>query len=271
VTIPDRFAANVAWLFTEHRWRDRFAAAADAGFTAVEFPWPDDPAATLTAVRAAGLRVALLNMPAGNLAAGERGWPNDRARDGEWRAAFTDALELGTGLRCPTINVLAGNLLARHPIDDQLACLEENLRWALPRARDANVAIVSELLNRPENPDYLLTHVADAAPLLDRIGPLGWRLQLDTYHLGLTEPDVPAAIRHAAGRIGHVQVADVPGRHEPGTGALDWASIGAALADVGYRGSIGLEYVPTRPVTAIPEDLMRWGWDGGNAVVPWGG
>jgi hydroxypyruvate isomerase len=250
-TIPERFAANVAWLFTEVPWLDRFAAAREAGFAAVEFPWPEDPAATAGAVRAAGLRVALLNAPAGDLAAGERGWPNDPARVREWRDAFASALELAQDVGCPTINVLAGNRVAHAAEMDQRACLEANLRWATEGAAPAGVTVVTELLNREENPDYLLATLDDAAPLLERLAPLGWRLQLDTWHLALTGPDVGAAIRRAGAHIGHVQVADVPGRHEPGTGALDWASIGNALRDVGYDGAFGLEYRPTSDVSWI--------------------
>ena len=271
MTIPAGFAANVAWLFTEHAWPDRFAAAAAAGFGAVEFPWPDDPAATAVAVRAAAVRVAMLNMPAGDLAAGERGWPNDPARVTEWRSAVREALDLASAVSCPTVNVLAGNELPDIPLDDQLTCFEANLTWALEHARDAGVTLASEVLNRQENPDYLLVSLADAQSMPDRLFELGWKLQLDTWHLGLTEPDVPAAIVRAGGRIGHVQVADVPGRHEPGTGELDWAAVGAALAEVRYAGSIGLEYVPSRPVIAVPEALMRWDWARGDPVGTWGG
>jgi hydroxypyruvate isomerase len=248
VTVPARFAANVAWLFADRPWVDRFAAAADAGFARVEFPWPDDPTATADAVRAAGLAVALLNMPAGDLDAGERGWPNDADRADEWRGAFLTALELAAAVGCPTVNVLAGNDTRAASRERQLTCLEENLRWALTGAAEAGVTLVTELLNRRENPDYLLATLDDAAQLLDRIGPLGWKLQLDTHHLGLSVDDVAAAIRSAAGHIGHVQVADVPGRHEPGTGSLDWPAIGAALRDAGYGGPIGLEY---RPLTRV--------------------
>ena len=245
MTIPAHFAANVAWLFTEHPWRDRFAAAADAGFAAVEFPWPDDPAGTVEAVSAAGLRVALLNMPAGDLAAGERGWPNDPARFEEWRSAMRAALDLATELSCPTVNVLAGNELADVPIDDQLFCFEASLTWALQHARNGGVTLVTEILNRQENPDYLLVSLADGQSMPHRLFELGWKFQMDTYHLGLVEPDVPAAIRAAGPLIGHVQVADVPDRHEPGTGTLDWEAIGAALRAVGYGGAIGLEYRPS--------------------------
>jgi hydroxypyruvate isomerase len=253
--IPERFAANVAWLFAEEPWLDRFGAAADAGFVRVEFPWPDDPAATAHAVRTAGLGVAMLNMPAGDLAAGERGWPNDPDRTAEWRDAFREALELAGDVGCPTVNVLAGNRVGGATQAAQLERLEENLRWALAAAADAGVMLVTELLNRRENPEYLLPTLDAAAALLERLGPLGWRLQLDTHHLGLTVDDVPEAIRAAAGHIGHVQVADVPGRHEPGTGSLDWTAIGAALDDAGYRGPIGLEY---RPLTGIIDgDWLR--------------
>lgn len=244
MTIPERFAANVAWLFTELPSLDRFAAARSAGFASVEFPWPDDPAATADAVRSAGLRVAMLNMPAGDLAAGERGWPNDPSRVGEWRDAFTDALALARQVRGPTMNVLAGNAVDGVTRDAQLGCLEDNLRWALRSAAANGTTLVTELLNRQENPSYLLVTLDDFEPLLARLAPLGWKLQLDTYHLGLTDANVPAAIRRAGRHIGHVQVADVPGRHEPGTGRLDWGAIGMALDAAGYARSVGLEYSP---------------------------
>jgi len=253
VTVPVRFAANVAWLFADRPWVDRFAAAADAGFARVEFPWPDDPPATADAVRGAGLGVALLNMTAGDLGAGERGWPNDADRVDEWRDGFRQALELAAAVGCRTVNVLAGNDTGAASLARQLTCLEETLRWALPVAADAGVTLVTELLNRRENPDYLLATLDDAAPLLERLGPMGWKLQLDTHHLGLTVDDVPSAIRSAAGHIGHVQVADVPGRHEPGTGSLDWPAIGAALRDARYAGPIGLEY---QPLTGVVDG--RW-------------
>ena len=251
--IPERYAANVAWLFTEHPWPARFAAARDAGFATVVFPWPEDPTTTPDAVREAGLRVAMLNAPAGDLAAGERGWPNDPARMDEWRNGFGSALELAVELSCPTINVLGGNRVPHATEADQLACLEENLRWALAEVRPTGVAVVTELLNRQENPDYLLVALDDAGPMLERLAPIGWRLQLDTWHLGQAGLDVAAAIRRAGPHVGHVQVADVPGRHEPGTGGLDWRAIAEALRAIGYDGFIGLEYRPAGGLGWIAE------------------
>lgn len=257
--LSTRFAANVAWLFAEHPWQGRFAAARDAGFAAVEFPWPEDPPATAAAVRDAGLRVALLNVDAGDLAEGERGWPNDPTRIGEWRTALDAALNLARTLACPTINVLAGTWVHGPSEAEQVACLEDNLQWALPRAADAGVTLVTELLNRRENPRYLLATLDDAEPLLERLAPLGWRLQLDTWHVGITDADVPAVIRRAGGAIGHVQVADVPGRGEPGSGSLDWDAVGVALAETRYGGAIGLEYRPSAGTLASLRAVDRLG------------
>ena len=249
--IPERFAANVAWLFTDRPWLDRFDTARAAGFASVEFPWPDDPASTAAAVRSAGLRVVMLNAPAGDLGAGERGFPNDPGRVAEWRDGFRSALRLCRETGCPTVNVLAGNRIGGDAPDAQRACLEDNLRWALDSAASEGVTVVTEVLNRFEQPDYLLVSLDDAAVLLDRLAPIGWKLQLDTYHLGRAGGDVAAEIRRAAGVIGHLQVADVPGRHEPGTGSLDWVAIPAALRAAGYRGAIGLEYRPTSDLSWI--------------------
>jgi hydroxypyruvate isomerase len=243
--IPDRLAANLAWLFTDVPWPQRFTAAREAGFVAVEFPWPAHPAATAAAVRRAGLRVALINAPAGDLAAGDRGWPNDPARAGEWREACGAALDLANEVGCPTVNILAGNRLDGVPDDAQRACLDGNLQWALAAARARGVTLVTELLNRRENPRYPFASVRDAEALLERLGDSGLKLQLDTYHLGLGASAVSSEIRRAGRSIGHVQVADVPGRHEPGTGGLDWIAILDALRQVGYEGHIGLEYRPT--------------------------
>jgi hydroxypyruvate isomerase len=256
VTIPSHLAANIAWLFTEHPWPDRFRAARDAGFSAVEMPWPDDPAATAAAVRASRLEVAMLNMPAGNLAAGDRGWPNDPARTDEWRAAFHEALDLASTLAAPLINVLAGNRIGRD-LSRELDCLESNLAWALERAASRGVGVVTEVLNRRENPAYLIATLDDATPLVRTLAPVGWRLQLDTYHLALSEVDVPSAIRTAGGHLGHLQVADAPGRNEPGTGTLDWAAMRHALEDVGYQGMIGFEYRPRSTTLAGLPNAVR--------------
>ena len=250
-----RFAANIGFLFREVPWLERFAAARSAGFDTVEFAWPTAPPdKVVAAVRGSGLAVALINMPAGDLDAGERGHTNDpRARD-RWRRDFDAAIDLARSIGCPVVNVLAGNRVDDIPRDAQLACVRENLAWALPRAREARVQLVVELLNPTDSPRYLVTSLAATVELLDAFDGAGLRLQFDTYHVAQVAPDVTTAFRELAGQIGHVQVADFPGRHEPGTGGIDWDEFFGALDDAGYEGAVGLEYVPTG---ATP-DALNW-------------
>jgi hydroxypyruvate isomerase len=241
-----RLAANLAFLFTDLPWSQRPAAARDAEFDAVEFPWPDDPDEMSEAVGRAGIGVALLNMPAGDLAAGERGFGNDLDRRDEWRDGLDRTLRLATRLDCATVNALAGTWRPGVDREAQTRCLADNLAWGFERAATAGVRLVVEPINSRDIPDYLLPRVADLLALLDGLGlstPPG--VQLDTYHFAAEGQD-PVKWIHALGpRIGHVQLADHPGRHEPGSGSLPIPAILGALAETGYRGSIGLEYVPT--------------------------
>lgn len=240
-----RFAANIGFLFREVPWLERFAAARAAGFDAVEFAWPAAPPDKVIAgVRGSGLAVALINMPAGDLDAGERGHANDpRSRD-RWRRDFDAAIDLAGSIGCPVVNVLAGNRVDDVSLDLQVGCLHENLAWALPRARDARVRLVVELLNPIDNPRYLVTTLAAAVELLDAFDGAGLRFQFDTYHVAQVAADVSAAFREVGGRVGHVQIADFPGRHEPGTGGIDWDAFFGALDEAGYEGAVGLEYGP---------------------------
>jgi hydroxypyruvate isomerase len=257
-----RFAANVGFLFAELPFLERFVAAHAAGFEAVEFAWPPEPISVVAdAVHAAGLRVALLNMPAGDLAAGDRGWPNDPGRVGEWRQAFDQALAAAELLGCDRINVLAGNRLPDMAWERQQATLHDNLRWALERSASA-ATLLLEVLNPIDTPDYLLVDPAAAVELIDAIGSNRLRLQFDTYHFGTLGFDVAAAFARFAPLIGHVQVADVPGRASPGTGALDFPAFFAAVAHAGYGGAIGLEYVTDGDTQAalgwLPRPARRW-------------
>lgn len=245
--------ANLGFLFTEVAFLDRFSAARRAGFTAVEFPWPAVDAAALVATAvAAEVRVAQLNMAAGDLAAGERGWPNDPARREQWREALLTALALAARLGCPAVNVLAGNRVAARGMEEQRACLRDNLDWALPIARRQDTVLLLEVLNDRDTPEYLLTDLDAAAGLVRATGDAALRLQFDTYHIGLLYgPDaVPRAFASVASLVGHVQVADVPGRHEPGTGQVDFAAFFAQLRRAGYAGAVAAEYVPATSTTA---------------------
>ncbi len=259
---PLRLAANLGLLFAEAAFLDRFRAASRAGFTAVEFPWPPAPPDAVVAAAAdSGVAVVQLNMAAGDLAAGERGWPNDPARRVEWREAFLAAMALAARLDCPAVNVLAGNRVTGRGLAEQRACLSDNLAWALPTARRHGRMLLLEVLNDRDTPRYLLTRLDDAAQLVRRAGDPALRLQFDTYHVGrLHGPAaVPQRFAAMAPLVGHVQVADVPGRHEPGTGRVDFAAFFAELRRAGYGGEVAAEYVPRRTTTAGLGWLNR-GW-----------
>lgn len=249
------YAVNLGFLFTEEAFLDRFAAARRAGFTAVEFPWPDVAIADVAAaVHAAGVHVVQLNCHAGDLGAGERGYPNDPSLRRRWRAVLDEALAWSGRLGCGLVNVLAGNRIEGMHGEAQWACLEENLAWALPRARDRGVVLLLEVLNDRDTPGYLLTRLSRAVAVLDRLQAPNLRLQFDTYHIALMEGAVDAAFERAAPHVAHVQIADAPGRHEPGTGAVDFPGFFRALDRGGYHGAVSLEYVPR----SCTEDGLRW-------------
>lgn len=257
-----RFAVNVGFLYPDQPFEARFAAARADGFEAVESAWPADPGAFAGFVRAAGLRVALLNVAAGDLAAGERGHANDPAAVARWRDDVTAALRLAAKVDCPVLNVLAGNDVAGVSSDEQWTTLRSNLAWALRLASRQGRRLVVELLNPHDTPAYLITNPAAARALIEPLAAGGLRLQFDTYHAARIGLDVPTALRELAPLVGHVQVADAPGRHEPGTGAIDWRAFFAALAGSGYDGAVGLEYHPAAVAGAglawLPREARAW-------------
>ncbi len=257
-----RFAVNVGFLYRELPLEGRFRAAREDGFEAVESAWPAEPEVFARGVAEAGLRVALLNVAAGDLEAGERGHANDPGAIERWREDLLAALRLAGRVRCPTLNVLAGNDVAGVSAAEQWATLRSNLEWALPLAAGEGRRLVVEMLNPHDTPAYLVTDVATARELVEPLAEAGLRLQLDTYHAARIGLDAVAAFRELAPRVGHVQVADAPGRHEPGSGDIDWPSFFAALAAHGYDGAVGLEYHPataTREGLAwLPREARAW-------------
>ena len=249
-----RYDVNCSILFTELPLLERPAAARAAGFDAVEFWWPfteavpADPAADafVRAVREAGLQLAALNFFGGDLAAGDRGvlsWP---ARSAEFRDSVDVAVGIGEQLGCRAFNALYGNradLLTEQAQDD--TAMENLVLAARAAGRTGGVVLIEPLSGIPA---YPLRTAADVIAVLDRVqadaGVANLALLADLYHLAANDDDVDKVIADDTSRIGHVQIADHPGRHEPGTGRLPLERYLSALLAQGYTGRVGLEYLP---------------------------
>ena len=252
-----KFAANVSTLWREQPFLERLPAARAAGFDAVEFWWHTDwdMDEVVKAVRDLQLKVVLHNMHSGNMPAGERGYANDPARQAEWRKWFGVAVDFSTRLGNTRINCLSGRDLGSLPREEQLACVEANYRWALPLAEKHGMTIYVEPLNTFDTPGYLWHNTTEAAAFIRRMDSPLVRLQYDTYHMGRMEgADVTAVVRTHLHDIGHIQIADIPDRHEPGTGQIAWRRFFGSLEALNYDGYIGLEYI----AAATPEDSFRW-------------
>ncbi|GIL26871.1 TIM barrel protein [Actinocatenispora comari] len=256
-----RYDVNLSILFTELPLLRRPAAAAAAGFDAVEFwwPWPDEPVpddATVdrfvTAIGDAGVRLVGLNFAAGQLPGPDRGLLSDPARSARFRDNVAVAVDIADRTGCGALNALYGNRIGGLDPAGQDELAIQNLVFAGRAADRIGAVVLIEALNAAESPHYPLLSLADAAAVVDRVAAVSevdnLRLLCDLYHLARGgETDLPGTIAAHARRIGHVQLADCPGRHQPGTGSLDLAAAQAALADGGYTGWIGLEYVPDGP------------------------
>jgi hydroxypyruvate isomerase len=250
------FDVNVSMLWRELPFVERFQKAKDAGFDTVEFLWPrgEDPDAIAGAIQHLNLRVALHNMDAGDMAKGERGYTNDPARRAEWRQMFEAAIALAGRVGCRHLNCLPGNDLTSLPREVQLDQIVENFRWALPIAAKQGVTLLIEPLNTVDSPHYPYGHTADGLALIRRLDSPWLRLQYDVYHMERMEGRVAETIRTHVKDIAHIQIADNPGRHEPGTGQINWLEIFGAIEASGYDGYIGLEYV----AAATADESLRW-------------
>lgn len=244
------FAANLSMLFTERPFLDRFAAAAEAGFTAVEYLFPYDFPATEVAerLRAAGLTQALFNLPAGDWDAGDRGTAALPGREEEFRSAVDLALEYARALDCRQVHAMAG--IAEEGDADAERTYVANIRYAADRAAQAGVTVLIEPINRRDMPGYFLGSVRQAERLLDEIDHDNVRLQFDLYHAQITDGDVTRLIERVLPRVAHVQIASVPERHEPDGGELSYPYVLAALDELGYAGWVGAEYRPAGETTA---------------------
>ncbi|HEY6891720.1 MAG TPA: TIM barrel protein [Solirubrobacter sp.] len=237
-----RFAANLSILFGELPFLERFEAAAAAGFEAVEFWWPEEPLAAV-AEAARGHRVVLINFDGGALEAGERGYVNDAARVDRWRAHVPVAVEFARSVGCGRMNALVGLALPDVPRAQQLALAAEQVRFAARAA--APITVLIEAINTHDHGPYLVSRTAEAAAFARAVGEPNVALQYDVFHMARMGEDVFAALREHIDVIAHVQIADHPGRGEPGSGSFDFAALYALLDELGYEGWVSAEYRPT--------------------------
>jgi hydroxypyruvate isomerase len=252
-----RFSANVSILFKEVPFLERFGRAAEAGFSAVEFWWPagEDLDDVEKSIKDAGLSVALFNFDAGDMGAGDRGLAGDPGRRRQFRENVPVALDLARSLGCKKMNALVGHEVPGMARDEQLALARENVRFAAAKAEAAGVTVMVEAVNTFENGPYLLYTTGQAAGFVRDVGRENVKVQHDIYHMQRMEGNLVANLREHIGLIGHVQIADSPGRGEPGTGEIHFPFVLDELERLGYDGHVGLEYNPT---TGMTEESFGW-------------
>ncbi|HUA76662.1 MAG TPA: 2-oxo-tetronate isomerase [Acetobacteraceae bacterium] len=241
-----RLAANLSMMFNEVPFLDRFERAAKAGFTAVEYLFPYEFLAPDIAARlkANGLAQVLFNGPPGNWAAGERGLAAIPGREAEFREGFSRALDYAAALGCPRVHVMAGILPPGVAHLTAASVYAANLAWAGEQAGRAGVKVLLEPINHHDMPGYFLNTTRQAAEIIAGIGGENIALQFDIYHCQITEGDVTRRIAALLPLIAHMQIADVPERHEPGTGEIGWEFVFKRIDALGYSGYVGCEYRP---------------------------
>ena len=239
-----RFAANLSMMFTEHAFPERFRAAADAGFDAVEFLFPYDyPAEDIAEwCRMAGVEQVLFNLSPGNWEAGERGLAALPGRSTEFRQSVRTALDYAGIIGTSRLHMMAG--IADRSDPAHQACYREQLAFAADAAAEQGVTIMIEPINGRDMPGYFLDDFDRAAGLIDSLGCSNVKLQFDIYHRQILRGDVLTGLTSLMPLIGHVQIASVPARNEPGSGELDDFRILKALDGLGYEGFVGCEYRP---------------------------
>lgn len=253
-----RFAANLSMLFTEVDFLERFAAAADAGFSGVEYLFPYDfPAEAIKArLDANGLTQVLFNLPAGDWGKGERGIACHPDRVEEFRAGVDTAIAYAKVLGNTQINCLAGIRPEGFDCATVEQCFVDNLRFAADKLEQAGIRLVMEMINTRDIPGFYLSSTRQALEIRDKVGSSNLFLQYDIYHMQIMEGDLARTLESNLALINHVQLADNPGRHEPGTGEINYRFLFEHLDRIGYQGWIGCEYKPAT-TTAAGLDWMK--------------
>jgi hydroxypyruvate isomerase len=239
-------AANVSLLFCEHAFLDRFAAARQAGFHAVEYQYPYEfnAAEVARAARDAGLQVVLHNVPRGNAQRGEHGTACLPGREQDFRHELERAVHYARATGCPRLHCLAGVMPPDAKLKELHATYLANLRYAAARLRREGIKLLIEPVSARTAENYFLVSSAQAVGILEELAADNAFLQYDFFHMQLLEGNLAAKAERLLPRIGHMQLADAPGRHEPGTGEINFEFLLKHVDALGYAGWIGCEYNP---------------------------
>ena len=251
-----KLAANLSFMFNEVDFLDRFAAAAKAGFKGVEYmsPYEYDKDVLVQKLAENNLTQVLHNMPAGNWGAGERGIGCHSDRTAEFEDGVDKAIDYATALGCRQINCLAGIRQSGRDPNDAREMFIRNLQFAAPRLQAAGIKLLIEAVNTRDIPGFFLTNTSQAVDIIKAVGSDNLFVQYDIYHMQIMEGDLAPTIEKHLKLIAHMQLADTPGRHEPGTGEINYDFLLGHVDKIGYQGWIGCEYKPA----AKTEEGLRW-------------
>jgi len=251
-----KFSANLTMLFSEVDFLDRFECASRAGFKGVEcqFPYPWEKEKVAEKLDKHGLELVLHNLLAGDWSAGERGIACLPGREGEFQESVGLAIEYAKVLRCPRLNCLVGLTPKEVPAEKVRQTLVENLRFAAAALEKEGISFLVEALNSNDIPGFYLCHTRDVLQLFEEVNHANLWLQYDIYHMQVMEGNLTRTIQDNIGRIAHIQLADNPGRHEPGTGEINFTNLFRFIDEAGYAGWIGCEYKPA----GVTEEGLEW-------------
>jgi hydroxypyruvate isomerase len=252
-----RYSANLSILWPALPLAERFQRAAAAGFDAVELWWPGDEDAALLPqlTRESGLELVLLNFDAGDMQAGDRGLLSDPKRADQFRRNVPRALEIAAACGCRRLNALLGLEIEGLARAEQLEIARANVRWAAEQAARSGASVLIEAVNSYDNGPYLITGTDASAQFIASVSAKNVVILYDVYHMTRMDEDVLSALERHWGLVSHIQIADVPGRGQPGTGTIDFAALFDWLEARAYRGRVGLEY---RPASGTAEDSFEW-------------
>lgn len=251
-----KFAANLTMLFTEVPFLERFALARQAGFTFVEylFPYAYGARELRAQLDANHLKQVLFNLPCGDWTAGERGIAALPGRSADFNAGVAQAIQYAREVGVTRLNCLAGKRAPGHSDAEHWNALVQNVRFAAQALQENGLTLVVEPINHFDIPGFFLNRTDQVLRLIEEVGTANVFLQYDVYHAQREEGEVVATLRKNAAQLGHIQVADNPGRNQPGTGEINYPFVFKTIDALGYQGYIGLEYVPR------PDSKSSFGW-----------